>query len=322
MNENVAEFMRKPDYVIVHNPCDFGMKKFFENVDNKDNLKEKYLFREIPNIEIFNEEHKAYYRKLKENGVNVLYLKDLLDKNFIEKNKEIFENNPNQVYTRDALITIPWIPGKYIVGKMKSEIRRKEYIMLEEAVKKLGLTELIKIPEEMFLEGGDVIPFEYNGKRVLLIGYERRTSKETLYYLRDNLIKEGCVDEIIGIRLAEWRINLDGGFVPVSKDVIVTHPDSILDGLILTKNSETVINPIEYFKSIGYKIIATTKEDSLFKQTCNCFCVGNNTIFTYNITDEINEKIRENGINVIGNKGLELVKGTGGPRCMTRPIYI
>ena len=322
MEGSIAEFERVPDYVIVHNPCDFRMNEFFKNIEDKTNLKERYLFREIPNSEIFDKEHKAYVTNLKKNGVNVVSLSSLLEREFLEENKNIFENNPNQVYTRDALITIPWIPGKYIVGNMKSEIRKKEYIMLEAAVKKLGLTELIKIPKEMFLEGGDVIPFEYKGKRVLLIGYERRTSKETLYFLRDTLVKENLVDEIIGIRLAEWRINLDGGFVPVSKNVLVTHPDSILDGLILTRDSEIAINPIEYFKSIGYKIIATTKEDSLFKQTCNCFCAGNNTIFTYNITNEINDKIRENNINVISNKGIELVKGTGGPRCMTRPIYI
>jgi N-dimethylarginine dimethylaminohydrolase len=72
----------------------------------------------------------------------------------------------------------------------------------------------MKMPPELYLEGGDVIPFCYDNKKVLLIGYGPRTSLESLYFLRQTLVKERMVDEIIGFKLADWRLNIDGCFSP------------------------------------------------------------------------------------------------------------
>jgi len=78
---------------------------------------------------------------------------------------ESVRRNPNQVYTRDALITLPWEPAYYTRGQMKAEIRRPESDVMEAAVKALGLRELVHLLEGLLLEGGDVIPFGREGRR-------------------------------------------------------------------------------------------------------------------------------------------------------------
>jgi len=307
--------------IIVHNPCDYGMCDYFSGIINTDNINGKTLFREIPDCERFSWEHNEYTKMLANGRNYVIDLIDTLTASQKDTFKAIFESNPNFVYTRDAMITIPWLSGYYILGRMNTSVRKNEPTVWREAAHNLGLSELIAIPDGIYLEGGDIIPFSYQGRRVLLVGYGRRTSVETLYYLRDHLAANNQVDEIIGFDLASWRINLDGGFVPISSELAISHIDSIVGGLYMTKRTEKAINPINYFRSIGYTIIETTKEDSMLRQTCNCFCDGSGTIYVYDFCPNFYEAVKNYGLNVIFVKGEELVKGTGGTRCMTRPIY-
>jgi N-dimethylarginine dimethylaminohydrolase len=321
MYKGECEFNRKPDLVITHNPYSFGMKDYFDAIPIDGNIRRLCLFREIPHSKEFNKEHNEYIAKLSK-YVKVVNLADLLKSDDIDRYRGVMEQNPNFVYTRDSLIMFPWLPSKYILCKMGSSIREKETAVMKLAAKELELEELFVLPDGYCLEGGDVIPFTYDGKRVLLIGYGIRTTKNTLSLLKERLIDRGLVDEIIGFSLATWRINLDGGFVPVSDKIAISHTESILEGVHIDAKRTTDINPIHFFESIGYTILKTDKLDSELRQTCNCFCDGNGTIFAYNLKPDFYKPLIENGLNVELVGGTELVKGTGGPRCMTRPIYL
>jgi len=156
---------------------------------------------------------------------------------------------------------------------------------------------------------------------MLLIGYERRTTEETLYYLQKKIIPE-YADSIIGIKLADWRINLDGGFVPISEKHIVCHPESILSGIHLTKTKKTQINPIFFFQKCGFEIIPVSKEASIHNQACNILCLGENKLLMYDLSPSTLRAIEKtNKFEIFTVNGKDLVKGRGGCRCMSRPIY-
>jgi arginine deiminase len=74
-------------------------------------------------------------------------------------------------------------------------------------------------------------------------------------------------------------------------------------------------------KDMGIRIIDVTKEESVYSQACNCICLGSRKIIYYDLCMRVYEKMREHDIEVHLVQGSELVKGRGGPRCMTRPIY-
>jgi N-dimethylarginine dimethylaminohydrolase len=321
LRNNVSEYYIKPKRVVIHNSANFKALNKLTGLSN-DQLRTKYLFKDIPDQGNFCEQHEAFVSQLKQRIGQVISVSEILGPSNLPTYKCYLEENCNHVYTRDSIITLPWVPDGYILGNMKAPIRQQEPIVMRKIAEILGLREIVKIPGTLFLEGGDVIPFSYDGKRVLLIGYERRTSKEALFFLRETLIRDGLLDEIIGFELAEWRINLDGGFVPIANDVAVTHPDSILGGLLLGKDCTQEIDPLSYFKELGYTLIEAEKNESIFKQVCNCFCMGERQIMAYNITNRVNQLIMRQGIEVVGIEGTELVKGTGGPRCMTRPLYL
>lgn len=321
LNCKTSEFSVTPKAVIIHDPTEFKVFAHLEHLSVKD-IKENFLFREFPNVEQFSKAHQNFANSLNQE-IKTFYVSDIL-KFKEEKISVQFSNylstNPNLVYTRDAIMTLPWAPDGYIVGRMVKKIRQQEPQLMSCVAKLLGLKPILEIPEGLFLEGGDVIPICYQQKKYLVIGYGRRTTRETLDFLYSELQPKGIIDGIIGIELAQWRINLDGGMVPVAEDCIIAHPESLISGVLLN-GSETAINPINFFKDIGFNFIEVTQEESLYKQACNCFCLGDRKIFAYDLSERVHNLLKKYDVEVIKVKGQELVKGTGGPRCMTRPIY-
>ncbi len=63
--------------------------------------------------------------------------------------------------------------------------------------------------------------------------------------------------------------------------------------------------------------------DALVEQVTdatNCFAIGDGKVVSYEANRATNAALEKAGIEVITVEGLELVKGRGGPRCMTMPI--
>lgn len=73
---------------------------------------------------------------------------------------------------------------------------------------------------------------------------------------------------------------------------------------------------------LGMQVIDTTPEESVYAQSCNCLCLGERRIVCYDLCPRVIGLIERSGICVYTVPGAELIKGRGGPRCMTRPIYL
>jgi N-dimethylarginine dimethylaminohydrolase len=315
-----SEYSIKPELLIVHDPTEFDAFQGFSECRGDDDLLGKFLFRERPDAGRAHAQHVKFVESLKKH-VEVKYLAEILGNSHLPIYEKFLRKNPNHMYTHDAIITIPWVPDGYILANMRKEIRRNEPAVLAKVAEILGLNEILTIPSHLYLEGGDVMPFCYGGKRALLMGYGPRTSIETLYFLREILVTDGIVDEIVGFKLAEWRLNLDGCFFPVSDRMIVSNPGSMLEGILLGRDYTRQINPIEYFRGLGFVIVEATREESYQLQACNFVCLEKGKLAAYNMTERINNILRDRGLEVIGIEGDQLVKGNGGPHCMTRPVY-
>jgi N-dimethylarginine dimethylaminohydrolase len=312
-----SEFDAAPSAIIVHDPVAAGAFDSLRHAGDAGTVKRELLFDEMPEPLAFGAQHRAFVGLLRQHAKVVCYLSDLLaEKDFPGP----VSTSPNQIYTRDPLITIPWLPQSYIVGRMRMPIRQTETRPLEAACQRLGLRELIRIPEGLYMEGGDVIPFVREGRRALLVGFGPRTSPESVYALQDQLIPE-WVDEIIGIELASWRLNLDGGMVPIASDVLITHRASIRRSFILDNHSELAVDAISMFQDLGFRIVDVDFNESRYMQACNCLCLGRRRIVCYGFAKRVLDILEHMDIHALPIAGSELVKGTGGPRCMSRPIY-
>jgi amino acid adenylation domain-containing protein len=317
---NLSEYRSPPELLIIHDPTEFGAFDRCSRSMSAAELLENYLFRERPDLQELHQQHLRLASELRKRA-RVAYLSEILGRSYLESNKRQLAINPNYMFTHDALITLPWVPDGCILARMQKPIRASEPAVWKNAAQVLGLRELVAIPPPLFLEGGDVMPLCYQGKKACLIGFGPRTSKATLFFLRDTLVRERILDEIIGFELAEWRLNLDGCFFVISEDTVVAHPESVKGGVLLSGNRTEPIQPLEYFRGHGFNIIEASREESFFQQACNFACLGSGTFIAYNMTERINNILRAHGSEIISFPGTELVKGNGGPHCMTRPIY-
>jgi N-dimethylarginine dimethylaminohydrolase len=312
----LSEFEATPIRIVVHDPSTTNAFDVLAGVP-EERLTERTLFRAHPDRGAFAAEHAALVGALRAADVPVVTLSELIG------DEEIWDevrHNPNHVYTRDSAITIPWLPGWYIGAAMRAPIRRPEPPATAAALRALGLRELFSTPTDHFLEGGDVIPLAHNGLRALLVGFGPRSTRGGIDVLCERLMP-WALDEVVGVELAEWRMNLDGVLVPVADDTVVAHPGSIEAAFVRDGAGERPVDVGELLRRMGMTVIEVTREESMEMQACNCLCLGNRRMISYDLAPRVLGALRERGIEVTAIPGSELIKGTGGPRCMTRPIY-
>jgi N-dimethylarginine dimethylaminohydrolase len=313
-NTAPSEWATPPTAILVHDPVAAGA---FAALDPA-SAPEEFLFRDHPDPALYGAQHAALVAELRRHVPRVHLLSTLAagDPAWERTGRSI-----NQIFTRDSLITLPWVPGGYIKSRMKPELRRAESDTMEVAVRKLGLTELLPVPETILLEGGDVVPFARDGRRSLLMGWGPRSTRSAALFLRDALVPDHA-DEVIAIQLADWRMNLDGGLLPVANDVVLCDIESIVSAELIDGAGERTIDVLALFRSLGMEVVAVTREESVFGQGCNCVCLGDRVVVCYDLCPRVAGLMRERGLDVRTVPGSELVKGRGGPRCMSRPIYL
>lgn len=315
MNQNLSEHRVAPRAVVVHDPTRWEALGVFNG--DMERTRDHLLFQDVPDPEAYREHLEYFQAKLKDLVGQVLYLDQLVDG---AAHESLFAANPNHVFARDSAVTLPWAPRHYIPCNMARPVRRKEPRVMARALGALGLTPLMELPTALHLEGGDVIPFTYDGKRCLLIGHGPRTDLATVEYLAEHLIPE-WLDEIIAIRISPRRINLDGAFCPVDEGLVIANLESLLDARHYDASSSRDVALQRIIGETGLALIQVTFDDSRSRQACNCFCAGNRQVVMYDLCPHVAEAVAKAGLSVTLVPGAELVKGNGGPRCMTRPIY-
>ncbi len=96
----------------------------------------------------------------------------------------------------------------------------KEAAVAEAVLVRLGLTPLTHFADDEYLEGGDVLPVTFRGKRVLLVGFGVRTTKAAAIKLALDLIPKH-VDYVIGLMHDPDLLHLDTGFTVLPNKVIL-----------------------------------------------------------------------------------------------------
>jgi N-dimethylarginine dimethylaminohydrolase len=310
----VSEHDATPVRVLVHDPAEWGaLERLFEIPAAE--LAERSLFQAHPDPQQFATEHAALVACIEDAGVETVRLAGLLD----EDGRRALEQNPNHVYTRDAAITLPWLPGRFLRGAMRHPLRRGEPDVVASALAALGLKEILA-PQHCFLEGGDVIPLAHEGGRALLVGFGPRTSRLGIDLLWRHL-HPWALDEIVGVEIVPERMNLDGVLVPATNDTVIADPSSIVRSFVLDADGERPVDVLALMRQLGLEPIEVKREEATMSQACNCFCLGERHIITYDLCDRVTKELRGRNIEVSTIPGHELIKGTGGPRCMTRPLY-
>ena len=282
--------------VLMHRPGDEIKKITGRTLDY-------YKFRTIPDLPRLQEEFDDFTTILHDNGVNVIFLTDLI--------AEV--KYPNMLFTRDIVSVCN---QGLIVMNMAVEGRAFEPIMAEEALKR-HIPVFMKIADPGKLEGGDVLYFD---KSTIAVGYGPRSNHMGIQQIIQGF-QDKAIEEIVSVPLADYRVHLDGAFMIVNHDLCVIHEPSVSAKEISIIRKEGVRRTffLNYLREKGYECITISREEAAAFGP-NIFSIEPGKVISFEWNTRIIRELEQRGVEVIPIKGTELVKGGGGPHCMTCPI--
>lgn len=244
------------------------------------NHTQEYFAKEDIDKSFAAEQHKHFIDALKSHDIEVVLLP--ADKKF-----------PEQVFTRDIGFTLG---NTVFLGNMQREIRQGEEKILEEQLAKHHVP--FQSLHQGSIEGGDVII----DRNKLWIGVSSRTSKEAI----DELQKQLPHLEVTAVPFLDDYLHLDCVFNIVSTDEAVIFPKAF---------DKKMIDALAAY----YDLIEVTEEEQ-FTLGTNLLSIGNRTLFSLPMNENINKKLKERRFHVIEVDISEIIKSGGSFRCITLPV--
>lgn len=246
---------------------------------------------------------------------------------------------PNLYFTRD--------PGSVIgtglsINKMKTSARDREtmflaYIHQYHPVFGSGEVPLwYNYKERYSLEGGDILVLS---DKVVAVGCSERTSARGIEILAERILKNTNFERVLAIEIPFTRayMHLDTVFTMVNYDQFTIYPGvedymvayeltlekegvkvKVADSLQKALSSSLGLSSVELIQSGGGDAITAAREQ--WNDSTNTLALAPGVVITYNRNEASNRTLRSRGIEVIEIEGSELVRGRGGPRCMSMPL--
>ncbi len=247
----------------------------------------------------------------------------------------------NLYFTRD--------PGAVIgsamaISSMKTEARRRESLVLYHINKfHPRFTDSSKSIWNSYnnpnsIEGGDILVLS---PETVAIGCSVRTSTSAIEEVAESLFMgDSTVKEILVIQIPFTRayMHLDTVLTMVDYDKFTIFPGiensvkvfrltsgkesglkiEFVDSLLSALKMSLKLPSVKLIPSGGGDIITAAREQ--WNDSTNTLAIAPGVVITYDRNTVSNATLRKNGIEVVEIGGSELVRGRGGPRCMSMPL--
>lgn len=253
----------------------------------------------------------------------------------------IIDPMPNLYFTRDPFAII----GHSIsLNRMFSETRRRETLYGQYIFKhhpqfaKPSVNFLYDREEPARIEGGDQLVLS---QHVLAIGISQRTEVHSIEKIAENIFSmEPSFEHILVFDIGSERkfMHLDTVFTMIDRDKFTIHPE--IEGELtlfsITKQGQEIkvveekdtldhilcryldLPAVELIRCGGDDITAAAREQ--WNDGSNTLAIAPGEVIVYDRNTITNQLLAEAGIKLHQIPGSELVRGRGGPRCMSMPF--
>ena len=190
------------------------------------------------------------------------------------------------------------------------------------------------------VEGGDVIVLS---AEAVLIGHSERTRSETIERLAGKCFQVGKVQRVYEIPIPSERVfmHLDTVFTIVDRGVVLCFPEVITSLGRIHRYEAAPDDPSRVLRIAEQRdfptilrdefgtdltIIETAGGEEPFAKReqrmdgANALAIAPRVCITYERTERTTAALQAQGVTCIGIDDSELVRGLGGPRCMTMPL--
>lgn len=213
---------------------------------------------------------------------------------------EPLDGVPDQLMTRDIGVVIG---DTFVVTQMARASRKAEWLGLLPILDRLGSQRVIKVPDNVVLEGGDVIVD--NGR--IFVGLSQRTGPDGVAYLASQFPQF----EVIPVPLkkladGENVLHLDCSFVPVGQHSALIYADGLAEmPAAIAEN---------------YDLIVVTKTEQAILAT-NVLSISPTQVIARPQACRVNAEMRQRGLEVIELPFDDPPKTGGSFRCCSLPLW-
>lgn len=247
---------------------------------------------------------------------------------------------PNLYFTRDPFATIG---AGVSLNHMFSETRNREtlygkYIFTHHPEYGGKVPMVYDRSENTRIEGGDELVLS---KDVLAVGISQRTDAASIEKLLVNIFKQNLgFKKVLAFEFANNRkfMHLDTVFTMVDYDKFTIHPEIEGDLRVYSVTYENDklkiveekgdlaellaanlgVEKVELIRCGGDNIVAAGREQ--WNDGSNTLTIAPGVVVVYNRNTITNAILESKGLRLVKIEGSELVRGRGGPRCMSMPF--
>lgn len=238
---------------------------------------------------------------------------------FEKYNIEVFRpkvlENYNQIFSRDIAFVIE---DKLIKANILPD-RDKEFEAIQYIIEQISSENIIQLPEECHVEGGDVMPWNeyifvgtYSGEEYPNY-ITARTNMDAVIALQE-LFPEKTVKAFElrkdNVNPKENALHLDCCFQPIGKDKAILHKN----GFLVESEYEWLLN---FFGANN--VFEITKEE-MYQMNSNIFSISEEVIVSEKNFTRLNSWLRDQGFTVEEVSYSEIAKQEGLLRCSTMPL--
>lgn len=245
---------------------------------------------------------------------------------------------PSMYFMRDHGVTVQ---NGIIVSTMFNDARKREPLFLKAVIEHHPEFADVPIhptrPMPRGIEGGDVLVLN---KDTLLVGLSQRTTEQAIETLAQRLLVENPILKqvlVLQIPIKRAYMHLDTVFTMVDHDKFLFFPGirDVVYMYRLTRGKDNKVyaeqlgnlkeglqqalgHPVQIIYSGGTTSYEASREQ--WNDSTNTLAVAPGKVVVYNRNQLTNKSLRKAGIEIIEVEGSELVRGRGGPRCMSMPL--